>query len=95
MSLASLGTDTRASIRVPAALSGTVGLPPATFDGAEPGVRGCLDAAIAHLAMAGCWVAPADRPDASDLDLGSAAGLVVSRAEAAAAHRSPALDRAK
>jgi aspartyl-tRNA(Asn)/glutamyl-tRNA(Gln) amidotransferase subunit A len=154
MGLASLGTDTRASIRCPAALSGVVGLKPtygrvpttgvvalswtmdhvapmastvadvalvmdvlnggppdlvatgprpalrvgvpaAAFDGAEPGVAACVRAALDRLGHAGADVTDVARPHGGDLDVAGAAGLVVSRAEAAAAHRSLGLDRSR
>ncbi|HEX2698605.1 MAG TPA: amidase [Acidimicrobiales bacterium] len=147
MALASLGTDTRASIRVPAALSGVVGFKPtygrtptdgivplawtmdhlATmamsvddaaimldallddgsalagarldrpavvgiarcgFDGAEPGVAGCARAAVAALGRRGLPLVNVSLPSAGDLELANAAGLVISRSEAAAFHRS-------
>ncbi|MCU1353510.1 MAG: putative amidase, partial [Acidimicrobiales bacterium] len=145
MGLASLGTDTRASIRVPAALSGAVGfkptygriptdgvlslswtmdhvaplassvadaavllevlfdgprvlgdrlrplrigVPAATFAGCDPAVDAAVRTALDDLAALGHTLEEADRPDDLDLDVASAAGLVVSRCEAAAAHRS-------
>ncbi|MCU1353684.1 MAG: amidase, partial [Acidimicrobiales bacterium] len=150
MGLASLGTDTRASIRVPAALSGAVGfkptygriptdgvlslswtmdhlaplassvadaavllevlfdgprvlgdrlrplrigVPAATFAGCDPAVDAAVRTALDDLAALGHTLEEADRPDDLDLDVASAAGLVVSRCEAAAAHRSLDLDR--
>jgi len=152
MALASLGTDTRASIRVPAALSGVVGLKATlgsvptdgvvtlswTMDhvapmaatvadaalvldvllgdgrslasvaadpmlrigvvgaasvGAEPGVAGAVAAALDALADAGARLSSADRPGGADLALANAAGLVVSRCEAATIHRAMGLDR--
>lgn len=154
MALASLGTDTRASIRVPAALSGVVGFKPtygrvptdgivslawtmdhlatmalsvddaATvldvllaggsalagarldrpavvgiarcgFDGAEPGVAGCAKAAVAALGLRGFPLVDTTRPSADDLALANAAGLVISRSEAAAFHRSLDADRSQ
>jgi aspartyl-tRNA(Asn)/glutamyl-tRNA(Gln) amidotransferase subunit A len=148
--LASIGTDTRASIRVPAALCGVVGLkgtyglvptegivplswtmdhvapiaatvadaalvmevmagrslgtaasrfvvgvPEAGFAGCDPSIAAIARAAIEGLAAAGAGggVVSLDRPDAADLDLANATGLVVSRCEAAAFHRSLGTDR--
>ena len=150
--LGSLGTDTRASIRVPAALSGLVGFKPtygrvptegivslswtmdhaapmagsvtdaalllevllgdgrplsrtpasvdglalgvvrAAYAGADDELSGIVDSAIAALVSLGAASVDAGHPDADDLDLANAAGLVVSRVEAAAAHRSLGLD---
>jgi aspartyl-tRNA(Asn)/glutamyl-tRNA(Gln) amidotransferase subunit A len=160
MGLASIGTDTRASIRIPSALSGVVGLKPtygrvptegivslawtmdhagviagsvadaalvldalladdrglaavaplgradgtglrigragAAFDGAEAPLVAVVDDAIAALAaIAGGTVEDAVRPDVDDLALANAAGLIVSRVEAAAAHRTLGLDRTR
>ncbi len=152
MALGSLGTDTRASIRVPAALSGTVGFKPtygrvptdgivslawtldhlapmamsvddaatmldvllgeagaltgallpgpavvgiarSGFVDAHPGVAACVEAAIEDLRRRGHSLVDTSRPSAADLELASAAGLVISRSEAAAFHRSLAADR--
>ena len=159
MGLASLGTDTRASIRVPAALSGVVGFKPtygsvptagvvplswtmdhvapiatsvgdaalmvdvlagdvpaaagrglaafagadvaglrvgvaeAAFADAEPMVAVLVRRAIAALAQEGCGVRESSRPTAADLEAANAAGLVVSRCESAAFHRSLGTDR--
>jgi aspartyl-tRNA(Asn)/glutamyl-tRNA(Gln) amidotransferase subunit A len=158
MGLASLGTDTRASIRVPAALSGVVGfkptygsvptggvvplswtmdhvaaitssvadaalvvdvlrqrrtadrlvdragtsvaglrvgVPEAAFAAAEPGVEACVREALDGLAAMGCVVSSAARPTAGDLEAANAAGLLVSRCEAAAFHRRLGLDRSQ
>ena len=148
MGLASLGTDTRASIRVPAALSGVVGfkptygtvptagvvplswtmdhvapiaatvgdaalmlnalrptrpigavdgrvrigVPESTFEGAEPGVAAAVRAAIEGL---GSVVISVERPSSADLEDANAAGLIVSRCEAAAFHRALGADRSK
>ncbi len=155
MGLASLGTDTRASIRVPAALSGVVGFKPtygsvptagvvplswtmdhvapiaasvgdaallvdvlaggggrglagfagadvagvrvgmaeAAFADAEPMVAVLVRRAIAALADMGCIVGASSRPTPADLKSANAAGLVVSRCESAAFHRSLGTDR--
>jgi aspartyl-tRNA(Asn)/glutamyl-tRNA(Gln) amidotransferase subunit A len=150
--LASIGTDTRASIRVPAALSGVVGfkptygripttgvvslswtmdhvapmaasvcdaalvldallgggsslattapstaarigVPSATFADAQPGVVGAVTVVLETLSSTGLVVEEAKRPTAEDLAVAGAAGLLVSRSEAAAFHRSLGLDR--
>jgi aspartyl-tRNA(Asn)/glutamyl-tRNA(Gln) amidotransferase subunit A len=150
MALASLGTDTRASIRVPAALSGVVGIkathgavptagivslswtmdhvapmaatvgdaaivlsvllggdfsgarpasglrvgvPAAAFEGVDPGIVDLVDAALGGLQEVGNLILPVERPDRLDLDVASAAGLGVSRCEAASVHRTLGLDR--
>lgn len=152
MALASLGTDTRASIRVPAALSGVVGIkathgavptdgivslawtmdhvapmaatvsdaaivlavllggrdsltsvrpatglrvgvPAAAFDGVDPLIVKTVEAVLLGLGDMGVRMVALDRPDELDLDVASAAGLVVSRCEAAAVHRTLDLDR--
>ncbi|MGK2958515.1 MAG: amidase [Acidimicrobiales bacterium] len=155
MSLGSLGTDTRASIRVPAALSGVVGFKAtfgaiptqgvvplswtmdhvapmartvhdtvlmldalmdgpglipfvgasvkgmrvgtseAAFAGCEPEVELAVHAGLGVLADLGCRVGPSLQPTALDLDLANAAGLIVSRSEAATFHRSLGLDRSR
>ena len=156
MGLASLGTDTRASIRVPAALSGVVGckptygsvptagvvplswtmdhlapitssvadaallvdvltqrrtadrlvdrvgmsvaglrvgVPEAAFAGAEPGVEACVRRMIDALGELGCEVVSAAGPTAGDLEEANAAGMIISRCEAATFHRRLGLDR--
>jgi aspartyl-tRNA(Asn)/glutamyl-tRNA(Gln) amidotransferase subunit A len=156
MGLASLGTDTRASIRVPAALSGVVGfkptygsvptggvvplswtmdhvapitssvadaalvvdvlavratgggllasagvpvtgmrigVPEAAFAGCPPEVDACVRRVLDGLAGMGCAVSTAARPTAADLESANAAGLLISRCEAAAFHRRLGLDR--
>ncbi len=153
MGLGSLGTDTRASIRVPAALSGAVGFKATygrvptdgvvslawTMDHVAPMACTVTDAAlmlevllgdgrharrasrrvaglrvgVAHaafadasdelagrraldvidgLAGAGATVSPSALPSRDDLALANAAGLVVSRVEAATFHRGLGLD---
>lgn len=154
MALASLGTDTRASIRCPAALTGVVGLKPtygciptegtlslswtmdhlapmaatvgdaavvldvlvggastlggtgaasglrigvaeAAFSDCDATVLSAVRSALDRLAHAGFDLVALERPSSGDLDLSSAVGLIISRAEAAAAHRSLGLDRTR
>jgi aspartyl-tRNA(Asn)/glutamyl-tRNA(Gln) amidotransferase subunit A len=155
MGLGSIGTDTRASIRVPAALSGVVGfkptfgsvptagvvplswtmdhvapmattvedaallldalragtgaplaswagapiaglrigVPESTFEGAADEVATAVRVALSRLERRGCVLLASDRPRAEDLEAANAAGLVVSRCEAAAFHRALGADR--
>jgi aspartyl-tRNA(Asn)/glutamyl-tRNA(Gln) amidotransferase subunit A len=152
MALASLGTDTRASIRVPSALSGVVGfkatlgsiptdgivslswtmdhvapmaatvadaalvldvlmgtgrglasvpadptlrigVAEAAWCDAERGVALAVTATLDALAVRGARLSVATRPSEADLALANAAGLVVSRCEAATVHRGMGLDR--
>ncbi len=162
MGLASIGTDTRASIRIPAALSGVVGFKPtygrvptegivslawsmdhagviagsvadaalvldqlydaprglaavgpaavgpaavgpvrlgvvtAGFDGADDALSTVVTDAISALgSLDDVSVGEAARPTAEDLALANAAGLIVSRVEAATAHRALGLDRSR
>lgn len=153
MGLGSLGTDTRASIRVPAALCGVVGfkptygsvptkgivplswtmdhispmastvgdaailldvlapgrnlqrwvgagiegfrvgVPPNTFAGADPGITARIEEVLGLLGNAGAKVFLSARPTSGDLEMANAAGMLVSRCEAASFHRNLGLDR--
>ena len=70
-----------------------VGVPEAAFADAEPMVAVLARRAIAALAEEGCVVGESSRPTAADLEAANAAGLVVSRCESAAFHRSLGTDR--
>jgi Asp-tRNA(Asn)/Glu-tRNA(Gln) amidotransferase A subunit family amidase len=72
-----------------------VGVPRATLHGAEPGVAAAFDLSLAVLRRLGAVVADASRPTDVDLDVANAAGLLVSRCEAAAFHRSQGTDRSR
>jgi len=152
MCLGSLGTDTRASIRVPAALSGVVGfkgtfglvpadglvqlswsmdhvapmagsvadaatlfdvlagtrlgrfgggdvsnlrvgVPGGGTEGADDQVLAAFNRALSLIGEFAGEVRPVDRPDAADFEAANAAGLLVSRCEAAAYHGRLGLDR--
>jgi aspartyl-tRNA(Asn)/glutamyl-tRNA(Gln) amidotransferase subunit A len=69
-----------------------VGVPDSTFADCEPGVEAAVRAAIERL---GGKVARVDRPSQADLDDANAAGLIVSRCEAATFHRALDTDRSK
>jgi aspartyl-tRNA(Asn)/glutamyl-tRNA(Gln) amidotransferase subunit A len=149
MAPGALGTDTRASIRVPAALSGVVGFKPTfglvptdgvvtlswsmdhvapmaatvedaallldaiagspgwsyrafcgerveglrvgvprtAFGGADSDVAAAVERAMDGLRAEGVSIVAVDEPSAADLEMTNAAGMVVSRAEAATLHR--------
>jgi aspartyl-tRNA(Asn)/glutamyl-tRNA(Gln) amidotransferase subunit A len=72
-----------------------VGVPRAAFDDADPRVTALVEAGIAALERAGALVEPAPVPSVDDFAIANAAGLVISRCEAAAYHRSLGLDRAR
>jgi aspartyl-tRNA(Asn)/glutamyl-tRNA(Gln) amidotransferase subunit A len=65
-----------------------IGVPVATLEGTEAGVAAAFRQAVAALRATGAEVIELEMPSAADFDLAVAAGLVVSRAEAAAYHTS-------
>ena len=72
-----------------------IGVPAAPFAGIEPGVDAGVRAALAAAEELGCAVTEARRPAAADLDDANAAGMIVSRCEAATFHRSLGADRSR
>jgi aspartyl-tRNA(Asn)/glutamyl-tRNA(Gln) amidotransferase subunit A len=71
-----------------------IGVPRAGLEGADRGVVDAFGAALAAVReRAAAEVVPLERPSVDDLDLAGAAGLVVSRCEAASLHRSLDFDR--
>jgi len=84
----------RLGSRVGASVAGLrIGVPEATFAGAGSELEGVVRSALQAAAGLGCAVAEAERPGAGDLDDGNAAGLIVSRCEAATFHRGLGADR--
>lgn len=71
-----------------------VGVPEAAFAGAEPEVAARVWEALDLLQGLSCRVAAAPRPSAADFEAANAAGLVISRCEAASFHRALGADRA-
>jgi len=72
-----------------------IGVPEATFAGAGFELEGEVRAALRAAEGLGCTVADAARPSAGDLDDANAAGLIVSRCEAATFHRALSADRSQ
>ncbi len=88
------GGSTRAGCGTGADVSGLrVGVPEATFAGAEPGVVAAVRASLGLMEGLGCSVRSSAGPTANDLEAANAAGLIISRCEAAAFHRSLGADR--
>ena len=75
--------------------SPTIGVPSAAFEGCQPDIAAVIGATIDRLVDQGDagGIVELERPDAADLDLANATGLIVSRCEAAAFHRSLGADR--
>lgn len=63
-----------------------IGLPVAALEGAEAGVAGAFQQAVAAIRQSGAEVVEIETPSTTDFDLAVSTGLVVSRAEAAAYH---------
>lgn len=72
-----------------------IGVPAATFEGSDPDVAAGVRAALALAEDLGCTLGEAVRPTARDLDDANAAGMIVSRCEAATFHRSLRADRSQ
>ena len=69
-----------------------IGLPGAAWEGAETDVVAAVNEAVTSLASAGARLSPCPALRPGHLDDANAAGLVISRCEAAAAHRSLGTD---
>jgi aspartyl-tRNA(Asn)/glutamyl-tRNA(Gln) amidotransferase subunit A len=63
-----------------------IGVPAAALDGAEPDVARAVETALDGLRAAGVALRTIDAPSAADLEMTNAAGMIVSRAEAATLH---------
>ncbi len=70
-----------------------VGVPASAFAGADVMVATQVNAALTVLGELGCLVTASERPSAHDLEAANAAGLIISRCEAAAFHRALGADR--
>jgi aspartyl-tRNA(Asn)/glutamyl-tRNA(Gln) amidotransferase subunit A len=64
-----------------------VGVPDAGFDGADPAVARAVEAALDGLRAAGAVVERVGEPTPADFEMTNAAGMLVSRVEAATLHR--------
>lgn len=71
-----------------------VGVPAATLEGAEPDVARAFEVALDGLRSLDVSIEILDEPSAGDLEMTSAAGMVVSRCEAATLHRRFLAERA-
>jgi aspartyl-tRNA(Asn)/glutamyl-tRNA(Gln) amidotransferase subunit A len=69
-----------------------VGVVPSVFEDAEEDVAHCCEAALARLATLGCRLVELDAPGLAELEEANALGLLISRSEAAAFHRSRGTD---
>jgi aspartyl-tRNA(Asn)/glutamyl-tRNA(Gln) amidotransferase subunit A len=72
-----------------------IGLPAAAWEGAEPYVADAVDGEIGRLADLVSELRRSERPGAADFGGANAMGLLTSRCEAAAFHRSAGLDRSQ
>jgi aspartyl-tRNA(Asn)/glutamyl-tRNA(Gln) amidotransferase subunit A len=63
-----------------------IGVPVAAFEGADREVVAAVHAALNGLHGAGCLLKDLDEPSSADLEMTNAAGMIVSRAEAATFH---------
>jgi aspartyl-tRNA(Asn)/glutamyl-tRNA(Gln) amidotransferase subunit A len=72
-----------------------LGVPAAALDGADPDVARAFDTALDGLRSLDVSVETVDEPGADDLEMANAAGMVVSRCEAATLHRRFLLERAE
>lgn len=71
-----------------------IGVPRSGFEGADPEVAAAVERAIGGLRGAGALVERIDEPATADLEMTNAAGMIVSRAEAAAYHGAWVTERA-
>jgi aspartyl-tRNA(Asn)/glutamyl-tRNA(Gln) amidotransferase subunit A len=69
-----------------------IGVPKSSFSGASTGVATAASQAIQRLGAHGASIVELDLPTIEDFELSNAAGLVVSRAEAAEYHRAIGTD---
>lgn len=72
-----------------------VGVPAAAFEGADLEVARAVQAALDGLREAGCALHPLGVPSSADFEMTNAAGMIVSRAEAATLHQRWLLEHAE
>ncbi|MCU1493977.1 MAG: amidase [Acidimicrobiaceae bacterium] len=86
------GTSFLDASGMPKASGVAVGIVPAVFDDADPDVAAVCESALAVLERLGCQIIELAGPTIEDLEISNALGLLISRSEASAFHRSLGTD---
>lgn len=90
--LSVLANDPSLADVVPSCEGLTVGVMPTALEGTEPAVAAAFEATLLVLESLGCRLVRLETPNAADLEEANALGLLISRCEAAAFHRSRCTD---